>query len=122
MPADPANLDSEAQVRGLGSWGCYFNWLSDGSGSWWLHICLCSSEESQPRIRTRCHFSGTLSAGCSVPHHLPTSAEDDRRSLRIPPAFCFQKFLLLFLGWAYHILEGALKPEGWVLGPNSVWP
>lgn len=121
VPADPANLDSEAKVRGSGSSGCYFNWLSNRSGSWWLHICLSSSEESQPRIRTRCHFSGTLSAGSSVPRHLPSSAEDDGRSLRIPPASCFQKSLL-FLGWAIPYTGRSSEARGWVLGPNLVWP
>lgn len=28
VPADPANLDSEAKVRGLGIWDCCFSWLS----------------------------------------------------------------------------------------------
>lgn len=83
VPADPANLDSEAKVRGLGIWDCSFSWLShqegvlggrmlgSGAGPWpWGRI-------SPARF---------LWEAKMVPHGFSSSSEGDK-SLGILPAF-----------------------------------
>lgn len=84
IPADPANLDSEAKVRGLGTWDYCSCWLhQQRAGPGWSHAGAWGES-----LALGSHFSSTVSEGCiNAPHGVSSSLEGDR-SLGILPAFC----------------------------------
>ena len=62
VPADPANLDSEAKVRGLGIWDCGFSWLSQPE--WILGGHTPALPASGESLAPGAPVSSTVSAGC----------------------------------------------------------
>lgn len=86
VPADPANLDSEAKVRGLGIWDCCG--LANKSGSW-----VVTFQSLGEPWDLRVHFSSTVSVGCiNVPPYLlqrVTHPWGILPDFRLGPCHCF---------------------------------